>query len=168
MLDMAMSVAARAKIRNALKRGQKIPETWATDREGHATSDPKAALAGFLQPIGGHKGYGLALVVDLLSGLLSGASYLTHVRSWIDEPDKPQDIGHFFLLFDTARLGSTEWLAQRMRDFCEILRTTPAADPGKPVLVPGDIEVATMERHRREGVELEPGLREKLEAMAAG
>jgi LDH2 family malate/lactate/ureidoglycolate dehydrogenase len=168
MLDMAMSVAARAKIRNALKRGQKIPETWATDREGRATSDPEAALAGFLQPIGGHKGYGLALVVDLLSGLLSGASYLTHVTSWLDEPDKPQDIGHFFLLFDTARLGSTEWLAGRMRDFCGILRTTPPADPGKPVLVPGDIEVATMERHRREGVELEPGLREKLEAMATG
>ena len=90
------------------------------------------------------------------------------MSSWLDQPDQPQDIGHFFLLFDTARLGSTEWLAQRMRDFCEILRTTPAANPDQPVLVPGDIEVATMERHRREGVELEPGLREKLEAMAAG
>ena len=168
MLDMAMSVVARAKIRSALKRGEKIPETWATDRDGKPTSDPKAALEGFLLPIGGHKGYGLALVVDLLAGLASGASYLTHVKSWIDEPGEPQDIGHFFLLFDTARLGSTEWLAQRMRDFCDILRSTPPADPEMPVRVPGDGEIATMERHRRDGVELEAGLREKLEAMAAG
>lgn len=167
MLDMAMSVAARAKIRNALKRGQDIPQTWATDRDGKPTTDPKAALDGFLLAIGGHKGYGLALVVDLLSGLLSGASYLTHVKSWIDEPGEPQGIGHFFLLFDTARLGSTEWLAKRMRDFCDILRSTPAADPDKPVLVPGDIEIATLERHRREGVTLEAGLQEKLEALAA-
>jgi ureidoglycolate dehydrogenase (NAD+) len=166
MLDMAMSVAARAKIRNALKRGQPIPDTWATDKDGRRTTDPKAALDGFLLAIGGHKGYGLALVVDLLSGLLSGASYLTHVRSWIDEPGEPQDIGHFFLLLDTARLGSTEWLAGRMRDFCAILRSTPPADPARPVLVPGDIEIEKLERHRREGVALETGLEEKLEALA--
>jgi LDH2 family malate/lactate/ureidoglycolate dehydrogenase len=86
ILDMAMSVVARAKIRTALKRGEAIPDTWATDREGRPTADPKAALDGFLQPIGGYKGYGLALVVDLFAGLLSGAAYLTHVKSWSDSP----------------------------------------------------------------------------------
>ena len=166
MLDMAMSVVARAKIRNALKRGELIPDTWATDRDGNPTSDPRAALDGFLLAIGGHKGYGLALVVDLFSGLLSGASYLTHVKSWLDNATEPQDIGHFFLLFDTARLGSAEWLAKRMADFCDILRATPAADPDKPVLVPGDIEIARLEKHRRDGVLLEDGLVEKLEALA--
>jgi LDH2 family malate/lactate/ureidoglycolate dehydrogenase len=168
LLDMAMSVAARAKIRNALKRGERIPETWATDRGGSPTTDPKDALDGFLLAIGGHKGYGLALMVDLFAGLLSGAAYLTHVKSWIDEPDEPQNLGHFFLLFDTSRLGPADWLAQRMEDFCDILRSTPPADPDKPVLVPGDIEVAKMRRHQRDGVELEPGLREKLEAIASG
>jgi LDH2 family malate/lactate/ureidoglycolate dehydrogenase len=54
-----------------------------------------------------------------------------------------------------------------MKDFCDILRSTPAADPDKPVLVPGDIEIAKMERHRRDGVVLEAGLQEKLEALAA-
>jgi LDH2 family malate/lactate/ureidoglycolate dehydrogenase len=167
LLDMAMSVAARAKIRNALKRGEKIPETWATDRDGNPTSDPKAALDGFLLAIGGHKGYGLALLVDLFAGLLSGAAYLTHVKSWLDDPTEPSDIGHFFLLFDASRLGSGDWLAQRMSDFCAILRATPPADPDKPVLVPGDIEIAKLQRHQREGVVLETGLREKLEAIAA-
>jgi ureidoglycolate dehydrogenase (NAD+) len=168
MLDMAMSVVARAKIRNALKRGERIPDTWATDRDGNPTSDPKAALDGFLLAIGGHKGYGLALMVDLFSGLLSGAAYLTHVKSWLDEADVPQNLGHFFLLFDTSRLGSAEWLAQRMHDFCAILRSTPPSEPDKPVLVPGDIEIARMERHRRDGVTLEAGLEEKLEAIAKG
>ncbi|HET7400235.1 MAG TPA: Ldh family oxidoreductase, partial [Usitatibacter sp.] len=112
------------------------------------------------------KGYGLALVVDLLAGLLSGASYLTHVKSWIDEPDQPQDIGHFYLLFDTARLGSGEWLAQRMADFCAILRSTPPSNPEVRVRVPGDGELATLERHQREGVMLEPDVVAKLEALA--
>ncbi len=77
LLDMAMSVVARAKIRNALKRGEAIPDTWATDAAGRPTTDPKAALDGFLLPIGGHKGYGLTLLVDLFAGLLSNAAYLT-------------------------------------------------------------------------------------------
>jgi LDH2 family malate/lactate/ureidoglycolate dehydrogenase len=137
ILDMAVSVVARAKIRDAMKRGEAIPDTWATDRAGRPTTDPKAALDGFLQPIGGYKGYGLALVVDLFAGLLSGAAYLTHVQSWSDDPEKPQDLGHFFILIDTARLGSSEWLAARMNDFAQIIHTTPRSQEGTPVRLPG-------------------------------
>ncbi|HYC35500.1 MAG TPA: Ldh family oxidoreductase [Usitatibacter sp.] len=167
ILDMAMSVVARAKIREALKRGEAIPEAWATDREGRPTTDPRAALEGFLQPIGGYKGYGLALVVDLFAGLLSGASYLTHVKSWSEEPGAPQDLGHFFLLVDTERLGSTDWLRERMQDFAGILRSTPPSDPRQPVMLPGEREHAALARQRRAGVELEGAVVAKLEAFAA-
>ncbi len=109
ILDMAMSVVARARIRTALKRGEAIPDTWATDREGRPTTDPKSALDGFLQPIGGYKGYGLALVVDLFAGLLSGAAYLTHVKSWSDEPEAAQDLGA--LLHPHRRHAA--WLARK-------------------------------------------------------
>ena len=129
LLDMAMSVVARAKIRNAFKRGEKIPDTWGTDIKGNPTSDPKAALDGFLLPIGGHKGYGLALMVDLFAGLLSNAGYLTHIQSWQDAPGEPQNLGHFFILIDTKRLGSSEWLSARMIDFANILTDSPPADP---------------------------------------
>ena len=166
ILDMAMSVVARARIRNAMKRGESIPPTWATDRGGEPTTDPKAALDGFLLPIGGYKGYGLALIVDLFAGLLSGAAYLTHVKSWQDEPDAPQGLGHFFLLVDTRRLGPGEWLAERMADFAAILHATPAADPAKPVLLPGEIELGRLERQRREGLSIDAALLEKLEALA--
>jgi LDH2 family malate/lactate/ureidoglycolate dehydrogenase len=167
ILDMAVSVVARAKIRDALKRGESIPDTWATGKDGKPTTDPQAALDGFLLPIGGYKGYGLALIVDLFAGLLSGAAYLTHVTSWVDEPQAPQNLGHFFILIDTRSLGPSTWLAERMKDFVHILHATPPADASKPVLVPGELEMDKLERHRRDGIPVEPALRAKLEAYAA-
>ncbi len=166
ILDMAASVVARAKIRDALKRGDAIPPTWATDRDGRPTTDPKAALDGFLLPIGGHKGYGLALIVDLFAGLLSGAAYLTHVKSWSDNPELPQDLGHFFFVIDAGRLGPPQWLAERMQDFIAILHATPRADADVPVLVPGEIEMRKLERHRREGITIDATLLAKLESFA--
>ncbi len=162
ILDMAMSVVARAKIRAALKRGQPIPPTWATDKDGHATTDPQAALDGFLLPIGGYKGYGLALIVDLFAGLLSGAAYLTHVQSWLDSPEKPQNLGHFFFLIDTRRLGSDAWLAERVEDFALLVHATPRADASKPVLLPGEIELDKLERQRRDGIALDDAVLEML------
>jgi ureidoglycolate dehydrogenase (NAD+) len=167
ILDMAVSVVARAKIRDALKRGEAIPDTWATDRDGRPTTDPKAALEGFLQPIGGYKGYGLALVVDLFAGLLSGAAYLNHVQSWSDAPEKPQDLGHFFIVIDTARLGASAWLAERMQDFAAILHETPATDPRKPVRVPGEIELDRLERQRRDGIAIDDAVLAWLSVRSA-
>ena len=167
ILDMAMSVVARGKIRAALQRGESIPQTWATDRHGKPTTDPKAALDGFLLPFGGYKGYGLALIVDLLAGVLSGAAYLEHVNSWLDDPEKPGNLGHFFLAIDTRVLGPADWLAQRMADFDAIVHGTPRADPAVAVRLPGEIELDRLEHHRREGVVVEPALIARLEALAA-
>lgn len=166
LLDMAMSVVARAKIRNALKRGESIPDTWGTDAQGRPTTDPAAALDGFLLPIGGHKGYGLALMVDLFAGLLSDAAYLTHVKSWSDAPEQPQNLGHFFILIDTRRLGSTDWLAARMRDFAAILHDSPPVDPSNKVIVPGEIELGKLRRQQREGIALDAATLEQLHKHA--
>ncbi len=167
LLDMAMSVVARAKIRNAFKRGESIPDSWATDDKGRATTDPKVALDGFLQPIGGHKGYGLALLVDLFAGLLSNAAYLTHVKSWVDAPDEPQNLGHFFILINTQVLGSSKWLTDRMIDFASILHDSPAAVPGASVIVPGEIELNKMAKQRSEGISLDPAVVMLLQQHAA-
>ena len=168
LLDMAMSVVARAKIRNAFKRGENIPDTWATDRTGVPTKDPQAALEGFLLPIGGHKGYGLALLVDMFAGLLSNAAYLTHVKSWVDAPDEPQNLGHFFILIDTKKLGSSEWLTARMTDFANILHDSPPADTSHPVIVPGEIELKKMEQQKETGILLDPAVLELLHHHAKG
>jgi LDH2 family malate/lactate/ureidoglycolate dehydrogenase len=166
LLDMAMSVVARAKIRNALKRGETIPETWATDKDGRVTTDPRAALDGFLQPVGGHKGYGLALIVDLFAGLLSNAAYLTHVKSWVDAPDEPQNLGHFFILIDTSRLGSAAWLTDRMTDFASILHDSKPVSPNKPVIVPGEIELDKLDKHRAQGFVIDPSVLAQLKQCA--
>jgi LDH2 family malate/lactate/ureidoglycolate dehydrogenase len=158
MLDMAISVAARAKIRAALRDGVPIPSTWATDEHGHPTTDPAKALDGFLQPMGGYKGYGLALMVDLLAGVMSDASYLTHVKSWVDAPEEPQNLGHFFLLLDTKILGPSGWLLDRMKDFMMILHASESADPARPVLVPGEIELARMRDGLRDGIAVDEHL----------
>ena len=167
LLDMALSVAARAKIRRALESGTSIPNTWATDRDGRPTTDPAQALKGFLLAIGGHKGYGLALAVDLFAGLLSDAAYLTHVQSWSENPEAPQNLGHFFLLIDTARLGSLEWLGERMQDFAGILQGTPASDPENPVIVPGGIELNQYRQALDAGVEVAADALAHLQERAA-
>lgn len=167
ILDMAMSVVARAKLRDALKRGESIPDTWATDRQGNPTRDPRAAIDGFLLPFGGYKGYGLALMVDLFAGVLSGASYLTRVNSWIDEPHLEQKIGHFFIAIDSSRLGSGDWLAQRVDDFASLVHDTPRANVDTPVRLPGEAEIASLIRQRRDGMEIDGALVARLEAIAA-
>ncbi|MFZ3322274.1 MAG: Ldh family oxidoreductase [Usitatibacter sp.] len=166
ILDMAMSVVARAKLRDALKRGESIPDTWATDREGKPTTDPRAAIDGFLLPFGGYKGYGLALMVDLFAGVLTDASYLTRVNSWIDEPQLEQKIGHFFIVLDTARLGSPEWLSGRVADFAAIVHDTVPADPATPVRLPGESEMRHLGRQQRDGMDVDPAVIAMLEAYA--
>ena len=166
ILDMALSVAARAKIRALAERGEAMPPGWATDADGRPTTDPRAALSGFLLPVGGHKGYGLAVMVDMLAGLLSGASYLTRVQAWDKNPGLAQDLGHVFILIDTARLGSTEWLRERVTDFVAILHDTPAADPAAPVMLPGEREMASLARGRAEGVRVAADDLRRVEALA--
>lgn len=152
LLDMALSVVARAKIRDAKDKGLDIPDTWATDVDGNPTTDPQAALEGMLQPVGAHKGYGLALIIDLLSGVLSNAAYLTHVKAWDKEPDQPQNLGHFFLVLDAKALGSTEWRLDRMQDFSNIIHSTPAIHESQPVMVPGERELKKLRQQQADGI----------------
>ena len=70
ILDIAMSVAARGKMRKAAEKGERIPPGWALDKDGNPTTDPNEGLNGYVLPIGGHKGYGIALAVDILAGVL--------------------------------------------------------------------------------------------------
>jgi len=166
ILDMAMSVAARGKIRAALKARRPIPEGWAADKDGRATTDPAAALAGLLLPFGGHKGSGLSMAVDLLSGVLSGARFLTDVVTWVDNATEAQGTGHFFLLLDPARLIGREAYDSAMARFRQLIKQTPAADPAAPVLLPGERELARRAKALQEGVQLPAALMAELRELA--
>lgn len=167
ILDMAMSVAARGKIREAQAAGNPIPEGWAVDADGLPTTDPSAALAGFLVPFGGHKGSGLSQAVDLLSSVLSGARFLTGVSSWVDRPGAPQGIGHFFLLIDPGRLIGREAFRSAMEEFRGIIHGAPPADPAQPVLLPGQREQMRRARALREGVTISASLLDSLRQLAS-
>jgi len=123
VLDMAMSEAAMGKIRMAAQAGGTIPESWATDSRGVPTSDPAEAIEGMLLPMGGHKGFGLAFMIDLLCGLLSGGSWGSHVQPLYGDPSVPYDCSHLFAAIDVSRFrpvgefeDSAAVAAQRVRD----------------------------------------------------
>lgn len=166
ILDMAMSVAARGKIRAAQAEGRPIPEGWAVDKDGRPTTDPAEALAGFLVPFGGHKGSGLSQAVDMLCGVLSGARFLTGISSWLDNPEAPQGLGHFVLLIDPGRLIGRARYDEAMAAFSDIVTGTPPADPDIPVQLPGQREQERRARALQEGIALPEHLLDSLRALA--
>lgn len=168
LLDMAMSVAARGKIRQARDEGAAIPEGWAVDAAGRPTTDPEAALAGFLLPFGGHKGSGLAQAVDVLSGVLSGARFLTDITPWTDFPDRASGTGHFLVLIDPARLLGAGPYGEAMARFRALVQGTPPADPAQPVQLPGEREQRRREAALRDGIRLPADLLAKIRSLASG
>ncbi len=168
LLDMAMSVAARGKIRQARDEGTAIPQGWAVDAAGRPTTDPVAALEGFLLPFGGHKGSGLSQAVDLLSGVLTGARFLTDVSPWMEAPEQPSGTGHFFLLIDPARLLGAAAYSAAMERFRHLIRSTPPADPARPVQLPGEREQRRRAEALVKGVEIPAELMAQIRALASG
>lgn len=167
LLDMAMSVAARGKIRAARDAGQPIPSGWAVDRSGQPTTDPVEALAGFLAPMGAHKGTGLSQAVDVLSGVLTGAQFLSQIPSWMSHPEEPSGLGHFFILLDPAKLTDSDTLQSEMETFRDIILDTPPANQAHPVRLPGQIEQSNRDRAIESGIGVPADLLKKIVALAS-
>ena len=168
ILDMAVSVAARGKIRMAAEEGTAIPESWAVDKNGLLTTDPTEALAGFLLPVGGHKGSGMSMAIDILSGVITGGKFLTGIRSWTADPDARSDIGHFFILIDPARLVGRDTFDAAMTEFGDIVQSTPAATPSAPVMLPGQREQERRAQAMEKGISIPEKLLAQIESLTDG
>lgn len=155
VLDMALSAVALGKVRMAASAGREIPDTWATDASGTPTTNADAALLGMLLPAAGHKGFGLALIVDILTGVLSGGGWGAQVRPLYREPDRPNDCAHHFLAIDPALLGGITEFRARTSQLAERVRTSATAPGVDRLHVPGEFEADQAELQRREGVLLE-------------
>jgi len=166
LLDMAMSVAARSRVRAAKEAGDTIPSTWATDADGQPTTDPAKAMQGLMQAIGGGKGANLSLCLDLLVGALSGSAMLSGLSDTAQEPGKPQDLAQMILLIDTERLVATETLAQRMAGATATVTESAAVDPATPVRMPGARAVAALLTARETGMNLSAPLIGELRELA--
>lgn len=167
VLDMALSAAALGKIRLAAQEGREIPASWATDHRGRPTRDPHAAIAGMLLPAAGHKGFGLALIVDVLAGVLSGGAFGAAVQGLYADTSRPNDCAHFFLALEPAAFGDADGFRSRVADLAHQVITSPPA-PGNPrVQLPGQIEAERHSRAAASGVNVDDSVLQGLQRTAA-
>ncbi|MGA7488638.1 MAG: Ldh family oxidoreductase [Xanthobacteraceae bacterium] len=152
LLDMSPAVAARGKIRRAERRGETIPLGYALDAGGRPTTDPKAALGGVVLPIGGYKGSGLAMLMDILGGVISGANYGGDVGDQYKVFDRPQDVGHFFLAMKPDLFVPQADYRRRMDTLIERVRACPTAEGVDEVFVAGEPERRHEAERRRRGI----------------
>ena len=152
LLDMASSVVARGKIILAAQRRERIPPTWALDPEGRPTTDPEAALQGCVLPFGGPKGSGIALLVDVLCGVLSGARFGREVGNLYEEFRQPQDLGHLAVVVDVRRFMPLEAFLERVDRLIDDLKRCPPAEGHSEVLMPGELEHRLTRRRLEEGI----------------
>ncbi|MDI9546680.1 MAG: Ldh family oxidoreductase [Chloroflexota bacterium] len=154
ILDMSTSVVARGKIVMAQKKGESIPPDWAIDVDGQPTTDAAAALAGAVLPFGGYKGSGLALLVDVLSGVLTGAAFGLHIINLYDEGERTQNLGHFFVALDPSSFLPAGDFEARMDQFVREVRCQPRMPDVDRIYLPGEIEFEQAEESARSGVVL--------------
>ncbi len=155
VLDMALSAVALGKIRLAASAGRPIPDTWATDPSGTPTTDADEAVLGMLLPAAGHKGFGLALMIDVLTGVLSGGGWGDQVRPLYREPDRPNDCAHLFLAIDPEMLGGVEGFRRRASGLAARVRSSATAPGVSRLYLPGEIEAERAAHQRRHGVLIE-------------
>ena len=177
LLDMATSAAASNKVKVYGLHGKPIPAGWVLDDGGEPVIDPDAALEilyktkkGGLTPLGGtpemssHKGYGLALMVHILGGALSGASF-SPIRVRHQKPGEPDRLGHFFLAIDPKAFRAEGAFEDDLDAVIDVLHHTPPLDAARPVLVPGDPEASSRAQRLRDGIPIPASLLKKLKQV---
>ena len=174
-LDMATSTVAAGKLKIARRAEKSIPIGWAVDSSESPETDPGAALDATpkrLTPLGGtrelgsHKGYGLAMMVELLSSILSG-SYVGGYDLGTDQRGKFINVGHCFIAINPELVrGEGDAFADELDRLTHYLRATPAADPRNPVLVPGDPEWACYKQRSEQGIPMTRNLFEELRGVS--
>jgi LDH2 family malate/lactate/ureidoglycolate dehydrogenase len=165
-LDMSLSAVAGGKLLLASKKGEKIPLDWATDREGRPTDDPDKAFAGFLLPMGGFKGLGLAYVVEILCGVITGGAFGEEILSMYKRPDEPSQTGHTMIAVNLDAIVSREEMAQRMAAYYRRVKSSPVWDPDGEMFLPGELEYRMSEQRRQNGIPLPANLHQELLVLA--
>lgn len=167
LLDMASSAGAYGRIVGAAREGESIPDGWAVDAEGRPTTDASAALdGGYLLPFGGHKGSGLAVLLELLAGPLAGGNLASETTDMWAEPSLPMGTGHLLWVTDPAGLQGDDLPLRRAAGFQQALRNAVPAHGADEVLSPGDLEQRTAQRNA-DGIPLPAATINELEALAA-
>jgi LDH2 family malate/lactate/ureidoglycolate dehydrogenase len=177
VLDMSTSTVAANKVKVYDLNHKPLPPGWVQDEHGAPVTDAELALdyifrreGGGLTPVGGtadmrsHKGYGLGVLVQILSATLSGGSF-GPIRVKTQRPDEPDNVGHFFLAIDPRVFRPEGAFEDDLDAVIDVLRQTPPADPALPVLVAGDPEAEAREQRLRDGIPIPQTLSDKIRAI---
>src|SRR5581483_2956565 len=162
-LDIATSVVAQGKIILALRAGEDIPEGWAIGRDGAPTSDPGEALAGAVLPMAGHKGFGLAFMVDVLAGCVAGARISPDIAGDPHAP-APQGIGHCFVAVRVESSSARDEYERLLSRLTQRVHEAPRAESAGPLLIPGERE-AQLSAERRQWIPLPAATLELLRGL---
>ncbi|WP_034422622.1 Ldh family oxidoreductase [Thermanaerosceptrum fracticalcis] len=166
VLDMATSIVARGKILLAAKKGEKIPLGWALDKNGNPTEDPNEAIHGSVLPLGGPKGYGLSLMVDILAGVLTGAFFGGHVPSMTEDFTSKLNEGIFLGAFKVDNFMPVEFFKKRMDQLISELKDSPKAPGVVEIFMPGEIEYKCSVERLKAGIPLNEEVRNELNKLA--
>jgi ureidoglycolate dehydrogenase (NAD+) len=165
-LDIATSAVAATKIFSAKALGKPIPDNWLVDEDGMPTTDPSQyPLKGAQLPMAGHKGYGLAVMVEILTAVLTGAAVLSGVSSWVlDSPD-PTNEGHAFIAIDIGQMMPLAEFKGRMDGMIREIKAAPLAKGAEHIYLPGEIELAKRDVAVVEGIVLPPDIVASLRGL---
>lgn len=167
VLDIAMSTVAGGKVASYQDRGEPLPDGLLTDAEGLPTTDPGVfTVTGALTPFSAHKGYGLALLVESLAGVLAGAAFTTDILSWAKVSDDTCDEGHSFMAIDMGAMMPLDSYYDRIDELIRRMREAPKAAGVERTYVPGEMEYDSEALSRREGVPLTRMAAENLAGLA--
>jgi len=157
IIDMSTTHVAWGKVLVARQEEKSIPPDWGVDQDGKPTTDPQQVVG--LAPTGGHKGYALAAMIEILCAQLAGVPFGRHVTQMYGELNKPRNLGHFMLALDPARFAQRKAFLSQIDLFLGEIRAEGA-------LAPGDPELLTAERRRREGIRLGDATVDELNRLA--
>jgi ureidoglycolate dehydrogenase (NAD+) len=154
-LDVATSIVAVTKVMIAKAMARPVPEGWLRDQEGRPTTDPSGYPdQSVLQPMAGYKGYGLAVLVEVLCGILTGASFLSGIKAWVGENAPPADQGHAFIAVDIGALMPLDTFKARMDAMIREIKGAPKAVDAERIYLPGEMEWERREAALRQGLQL--------------
>ena len=167
VLDMATTVAAYGKVKTKAQRGETMPEGWMMDRQGQPLTDPRRANEGFLLPIGGYKGYGLALIFGLLAGTLNGAAMGRDVVDFNADDTTPTNTGHAIVAINVEAFQPAAEFKQSVDALIRDLRKSERLPGVARIRLPGDGSRAAREDRLRNGIALSSPLAASLAKLAA-
>ena len=168
LFDIATSTVAGGKVFQAATAGETIPEGWIVDESGMPTTDPTLfPHSAALTPMAGHKGFGLALMIEALSGIVTGAALASHVKSWTyADPSLPTDHGAAFIALDIQTFTPLAHFIARFESLAREIRNAPRTPGVDRIFLPGEREWERRERALREGIVLPPDVQQNIELLA--